>query len=260
MHRSSTRMVRATVIGGALIAAGALAVACSLQSDTATAPKPPGNRAALLANPNTTFFEFQVDDAAQSAPGNPAPRYPDILRAAGLDGEVLAQFVVGRDGRPDMNTFKVLRSSHELFTMAVRNAIPNMRFTPARIAGKPVKQLVQMPFQFQLGSRRDTAAAKPFSEFKLGKQALPLPSNLPARYPDELRAQKLEGEVLAQFIVGADGTPDTSSFMVLRSSHVLFTRAVKAALPTMRFTPAETADGHNVRQLVRMPFSFRLSK
>lgn len=260
MRTSSTRVVRATVTGGALVAAGALAVACSLQSDTATAPKPPGNRAALMANGTTTFFEFQVDEPAQVAPGNPAPRYPDILRTAGVNGEVLAQFVVGPDGRPDMNTFKVLRSNNQLFTTAVMNAVPDMRFTPGRIAGKPVKQLVQMPFQFQLAPTRDTGAAKPFFEFKLGKQALPLPTTAPARYPDELRAEKVQGEVLAQFVVGADGVPDTSSFMVLRSDHVLFARAVKAALPTMRFTPAETEDGHKVRQLVRMPFSFKLAK
>ena len=262
MRTSSTRLVRTTVIGGALVAAGALAVACSLQSDTATAPKPPGNRAALLANANTTFFEFQVDQPAEVSPGDPPAtvQYPDILRTAGITGDVLAQFVVRRDGSVDMSTFKVLRSSHQLFTQAVMNAITNMRFTPARITGRPVKQLVQMPFQFHLGANRDTVAPKPFTEFKLGKQALPLPSNQPARYPDELRAQKIEGEVLAQFVVEPDGTPDTSSFMVLRSDHALFTRAVKEALPTMRFTPAATEDGHKVRQLVRMPFMFKLSR
>jgi protein TonB len=37
-----------------------------------------------------------------------------------------------------------------LFTQAVRAALPRMRFFPAQVGGKAVKQLVQMPFQFNL--------------------------------------------------------------------------------------------------------------
>jgi protein TonB len=44
----------------------------------------------------------------------------------------------------------VLKSSHELFTQAVKNALPNMRFYPAEVGGKKVKQLVQQPFTFSL--------------------------------------------------------------------------------------------------------------
>jgi periplasmic protein TonB len=44
----------------------------------------------------------------------------------------------------------VLKSSHEQFTAAVRNALPNMRFYPAEVGGRKVKQLVQQPFTFSL--------------------------------------------------------------------------------------------------------------
>ena len=82
--------------------------------------------------------------------GNPGPRYPDMLRSANVEGEVLAQFVVDTTGRADMSTFKVLKSSHDLFTNAVHSTLPNMRFYAAEIGGRKVKQLVQMPFQFAL--------------------------------------------------------------------------------------------------------------
>ena len=49
-----------------------------------------------------------------------------------------------------MNTFKVLKSSHDLFTNAVKASLPNMRFYAAEVGGRKVKQLVQMPFQFNL--------------------------------------------------------------------------------------------------------------
>ena len=83
-------------------------------------------------------------------PNNPGPRYPDKLRSANVEGEVLAQFVVDTTGRPEMSTFKLLRSSDDLFTDAVKSALVNMRFYPAEVGARKVKQLLQMPFQFSL--------------------------------------------------------------------------------------------------------------
>jgi protein TonB len=105
---------------------------------------------AAPANDNTTYFEFQVEKQVSAYPGQAAPRYPDMLRSANVEGEVLAQFVVDTTGRADMSQFKVLKSTHDLFTNAVKAALPNMKFYPAEVGGKKVKQLVQMPFQFNL--------------------------------------------------------------------------------------------------------------
>jgi protein TonB len=96
------------------------------------------------------LFEFQVEKPAMASPGSPNPRYPDILRSAGVEGEVLVQFVVDTLGRAEVGTFKVLRTSHELFAAAVRNTLPNMRFIPAEVGGRKVKQLVQQPFVFAI--------------------------------------------------------------------------------------------------------------
>ena len=58
-----------------------------------------------------------------------------MLRSANVEGEVLAQFVVDTTGTAEMSTFKVLKSTHELFTQAVKNALPNMRSIPPKSAG-----------------------------------------------------------------------------------------------------------------------------
>jgi protein TonB len=97
-----------------------------------------------------TYFEFQVEKPVSQAPGSGQPRYPDILRQAGVEGEVLATFVVDTTGRADVSSFKVLRTTHELFSSAVRSALPSMRFIPAEVGGKRVKQLVQQPFSFAI--------------------------------------------------------------------------------------------------------------
>jgi periplasmic protein TonB len=101
-----------------------------------------------IANTNQTYFEFQVEKPAESLPDNPKPKYPSVLESSGIAGEVQAQFVVRSDGKADMDSFKVLKSTNELFTQSVKNVLPRMRFSPAQIGGKPVNQLVQQAFQF----------------------------------------------------------------------------------------------------------------
>jgi protein TonB len=97
---------------------------------------------------NQTYFEFQVEKPAEMLQDSPKPKYPSVLESSGIAGEVQAQFVVASSGRADMDSFKVLKSSNELFTQAVKNVLPRMRFSPAMIGGKPVNQLVQQSFQF----------------------------------------------------------------------------------------------------------------
>ena len=96
------------------------------------------------------YFEFQVEKPVVPAPGSTSPRYPDMLRQAGVEGEVLAQFVVDTTGRAEPNSLKILKSSHDLFIQSVKNALPQMKFIPAEVGGRKVKQLVQQPFSFSI--------------------------------------------------------------------------------------------------------------
>ena len=97
---------------------------------------------------NQTYFEFQVEKPAEMLAESPKPKYPSVLESSGIAGEVQAQFVVNSSGKADMDSFKVLKSTNELFTQAVKNVLPRMKFSPAMIGGKPVNQLVQQSFQF----------------------------------------------------------------------------------------------------------------
>jgi protein TonB len=96
------------------------------------------------------FNAFEVDIEVVAIPGTGSPRYPEMLRSAGTEGQVIAQFVVNEKGRADQKTFKVVSSTHPQFTDAVNRALPQMRFKPAKIAGKPVSQLVQQLFVFKI--------------------------------------------------------------------------------------------------------------
>jgi protein TonB len=96
------------------------------------------------------YFEFQVERPVTILSDSPMPVYPAELKAARVEGEVLAQFVVGTDGRAKPETLKILKSSHGSFTDAVRAVLPQMQFSVASIGGRKVAQLVQQPFTFAL--------------------------------------------------------------------------------------------------------------
>jgi len=95
------------------------------------------------------YMEFQVEKVVEKI-GGEAPEYPTMLRESGVEGQVLAQFVVNESGRYEGGTLKILSSSNPAFSAAVKDALPRMRFSAAQIGGKKVQQLVQMPFQFHI--------------------------------------------------------------------------------------------------------------
>jgi protein TonB len=115
-------------------------------------PEPDAGAATNLAGGGTpgAFNSFEVDVEVVAIAGPVRPQYPNMLRLSGTEGQVIAQFVVNDNGRADPNTFRVVSSTHKLFSDAVSRALPQMRFKPAKIGGKPVSQLVQQLFVFKL--------------------------------------------------------------------------------------------------------------
>jgi TonB family protein len=287
MRTMTRKVARATVVGGLAIAVSVLLFACALQSDNPVSPKPGVGTRSLLRGPRAmtdsqTYFEFQVEQQVTVVAGNPRPEYPASLRAANIEGEVLAQFVADTFGTADMRTFKVLKSSHDLFTNAVRTVLPTMRFNSALVGGRKVKQLVQMPFQFNVSHDvtpgtpiRPNANAPVFVEtktppvsenakmtyfeFQVTRPAKPKADSPRARYPDELRSANVEGEVLAQFVVDQDGHAIPETLKILKTTNDLFAESVRKVLPMMQFDAAQS-NGRNVKQLLQMPFTFSLPK
>jgi periplasmic protein TonB len=93
---------------------------------------------------------FTVDKAAAALPGSPSPAYPDMLKASGVEGHALVQFVVDTLGRAEPGSFTVLQSTHDAFGRAVRVTLPRMRFLAAEAGGRKVRMLVQQQFAFAL--------------------------------------------------------------------------------------------------------------
>jgi TonB family protein len=159
MLQQPSRFPRLLATGGVAAGALLLAVACMTREPLGTSSAKPVQQAPRMVvsggeegkrqGADSTYFEYQVEQPVTLVSGSP-PRYPDSLRTAGIGGEVLVQFVVDAEGRPDVSTFKVLKANRREFVLAVRLALPEMRFQAARKDGRAVKQLVQQPFMFQV--------------------------------------------------------------------------------------------------------------
>jgi beta-lactamase regulating signal transducer with metallopeptidase domain len=151
--RGGSRTLRITAATAACVAALAVAGVSPIAGQTPTPRPADTTNAPRSVQPAHSYFEFQVEQPVRFAPGSPHPRYPDALRAADVKGTVLAQFVVDTSGRAEPSTFKVLKTDRQEFTDAVKAGLPDMRFIPAEVGGRKVKQLVQQPFTFAPDNR-----------------------------------------------------------------------------------------------------------
>lgn len=114
-------------------------------------PSHAGSLAPVAANdPATAFLDSQVEVQVVFDARSPMPRYPQFLRDAGVEGETLLRFVVDTLGRVESGTVQVVQSTHPAFAIAVQAVLPQMRFSPARVGERKVRQLVEFPLQFRL--------------------------------------------------------------------------------------------------------------
>jgi len=95
------------------------------------------------------YMEFQVERPVRVTHYEP-PTYPANLKSRGVQGEVLVSFVVDTTGVADMRTYRVVRAVDFGFLPAIRQTVSAMRFEPARLGGRKVRQKVQQPFSFYI--------------------------------------------------------------------------------------------------------------
>lgn len=76
--------------------------------------------------------------------------FPPPLFAARVAGLVIAEFIVDSTGRVEDGTVGIVSSTAPLFTDAVRVALESASYVPAIKNGRPVRQLVQQRFEFDI--------------------------------------------------------------------------------------------------------------
>jgi hypothetical protein len=87
----------------------------------------------------------------------PMPRFPSVGRERGGWADMAADFVIGTNGLPEMNTVDIRTvdapdtdPAYEVsFAASVRDAIHQMHFDPARVGSCTVEQRVSLPVSFR---------------------------------------------------------------------------------------------------------------
>ena len=94
------------------------------------------------------FPRMPVIDAIPYA-DNPPARLPlGVYDDSTRRFDVMIRFVVDRAGLPALETIEVIRGSSLSFVREAFRALPKQRFTPARVKGCAVAQVVSYPFAF----------------------------------------------------------------------------------------------------------------
>lgn len=106
-----------------------------------------------LESPSVVRTADVVDVQVAPYAGAPAPRYPESLRAAGVEGDVTLEFVVDTAGRVERGSVRTISSTAGAFVVSVSEALNATRYHPALVGGRRVRQLVRQQFVFSLTQR-----------------------------------------------------------------------------------------------------------
>lgn len=103
-----------------------------------------------LPGADSVFLVIDVDSAASRYDWSAAPTYPARMLQEKTSGFVKAEWVVQPDGYADTASLRIVESTNDDFAQAVRDALPYMRFSPAKIGRRTVSQLVRQEFTFRI--------------------------------------------------------------------------------------------------------------
>jgi TonB family protein len=111
------------------------------------APKIDADSIIRLLDSQRIFVVSEVDTPARLVAMS-EPEYPDSLRAAGVSGSAVIEFIVDADGKLNKESIGVVSATHTKFADAARLAILEASFFPAVKAQRPVAQVYQLPVTF----------------------------------------------------------------------------------------------------------------
>lgn len=108
-----------------------------------------GIASGMVPTGNEVFMEAIVEEKPTVLSG-PVPVYPELLKQAQIQGRVLVQAIVDTLGRAEPPSVKVLQSPNPGFDQSAKNYVLKALFRPARVHGRAVRVLIQIPIDFRL--------------------------------------------------------------------------------------------------------------
>ncbi|MFI5206528.1 MAG: energy transducer TonB [Gemmatimonadales bacterium] len=93
-------------------------------------------------------LESRVVDEPPEMISHPEPRYPEVLRQAGIEGSVVVEAVLDTTGRAEAGSLKIVGDTHPLFAAEAERVVLASRYRPGRMAGHAVRVRVRVPISF----------------------------------------------------------------------------------------------------------------
>ncbi len=121
----------------------------------ATCPPPadsllePGVMFGPAVTSDQVFMEAVVDERPQVLSA-PQVGYPPLLRQAKIQGRVLVQFILDTLGRAEPQSVKIVQSPNSGFDEEATSYVLHTTFRPARVHGRPVRVLLNLPIDFKI--------------------------------------------------------------------------------------------------------------
>lgn len=162
-----------------------------------------------------------------------------------VGGERVAFMAMAEDGSPNGET------RGEAVT------VKENQFLGEAVVPRKVAQAVELDGMMQLAIAAQSFGAFTVIELDSIAERDPL-SEAPA-YPKNLLDRNIEGSATLRFVIDSTGLVDLATIRVMDATHQEFARAVRDAMPRMRFRPAMRGSSA-VRQLVEQPYKFEISK
>jgi TonB family protein len=106
----------------------------------------------IVPTGNEVFMEAIVEEKPSVLSG-PTLQYPELLRQAGIQGRVLVQAIIDTLGRAEPNSVKILQSPNPGFDQPAKTYVLKALFRPARVHGRAVRVLINLPIDFRIQGR-----------------------------------------------------------------------------------------------------------
>jgi TonB family protein len=110
-------------------------------------PKIDADSIAKLLDAQRLYIASEVDQPARVV-SIAEPEYPDSLRNLNISGSAVIEFIIEADGKINKESIGVVSTTHTKFSDAVRIAVLDALFLPARKDGRDVAQIYQLPVTF----------------------------------------------------------------------------------------------------------------
>jgi len=102
----------------------------------------------IVPTGNDVYMEAIVEEKPS------VPVYPELLKQAQIQGRVIVQAVIDTLGRAEPNTIKILQSPNPGFDQPSRNYVLKTLFRPARVHGRAVRVLINIPIDYKITQGR----------------------------------------------------------------------------------------------------------